>query len=201
MLVDAVGDRHRHRPATAIVRDPRRPGGVVENGISCFGCHGGVGMTPSPALTKSAATPTPTWPDFLGREFNEISGPYPPVFTPDLFTADYNRYRLAVDTVDGGGPSRTEAEYSDFVALIGQYESNVGFRGAAAEFNEDPAPAATGCWPTTSPTRLPALPPRTRSSRATTSSASTGIWWSEDRPNAQFCAKTFDAAAVVGLCK
>ena len=37
-LSDGHGRRLERAP-TAIVRDPRRPDGAVENGQSCLGCH------------------------------------------------------------------------------------------------------------------------------------------------------------------
>ena len=46
MLVDANFNSITEAPKN-IVRDPRRPGGAVENGISCINCHGLGGMLPA----------------------------------------------------------------------------------------------------------------------------------------------------------
>jgi hypothetical protein len=172
----------------------------VENGISCFGCHGGVGMIRPRSLDEPRKYIETHVADFLRNEFNEISVLYPPAFTPDLFTLDANRYRAAVDTVDGGGPSRSAAEYSEFVALIGQYESNLGFRGAAAEFNEDPATfkdrVLANDFQNDALPRGPVDPLISRNDFICA--------WRDLAPKIRpqrFCAKTFDAAAVAGLCK
>jgi hypothetical protein len=122
------------------------------------------------------------------------------VFSPDLFTLDSNRYRGAVDSLDGGGPMRGALEYTEFVALVGQYESNLGFRGAAAEFNEDPTVfrerVLSNDFQNRAFPRTPADPLLSRTDLICA--------WRDLAPKIRpqrFCAKTFDAATVVGLCR
>jgi hypothetical protein len=199
MLVNAQGQSIAVAD-TAIVRDQRRPFAVVENGISCFGCHGNGGMIRPRATDETRKYIDTHVADFLRNEFNEISVLYPPMFSPDLFTLDSNRYRGSVDALDGGGPSRSASEYSEFVALVGQYESNVGFRGAAAEFNEDPDSfkerVLANDFQNTAFPRQPADPLISRVDMVCA--------WRDLAPKIRpqrFCAKTFDAAAVRGLCR
>ena len=136
MLVDAVGNRLDEAPIN-IVRDPRRTNGVVENGISCFGCHARTGIL-RPRDTDEVARYVETHiAQFEGRELNEIEASYPRILRPDYFTEDSRRYRQILDILPDGGPTLGDGEYGEFVALVGQYESTVGFRGAASEFYEE----------------------------------------------------------------
>ena len=128
MVVNAAGDRLDEVPLN-IARDPRRRDAVVENALSCFGCHGTTGLL-RPRETDEVPRYTDTHiAEFLGRELLEIESSYPRVLRPDVFTSDSNRYRAIADTVTGGGPPKGDTEYTGFVALVGQYESNVGLPG------------------------------------------------------------------------
>jgi mono/diheme cytochrome c family protein len=136
MLVDAIGNKLDVAPIN-IVRDPNRRNGVVENGISCYGCHGTGGML-RPRDTEEIARYAETHiANFEGRELDEIEVSYPRVLRPDVFTTDANRYKAITQAVPGGAFARNDGQYVEFMTLIGQYESNVGFRGAAAEFGEE----------------------------------------------------------------
>jgi hypothetical protein len=137
MVVNAAGQKLNAVPLN-IARDPRRRDAVVENGLSCFNCHGNVGLIRSRATDEMSKYLDTHVADFLRREFNEIKVLYPKVLAPDVINLDGLRYRASADTTEGGGPPRGASEYTEFVTLIGQYESNIGFRGAAAEFNEEP---------------------------------------------------------------
>ncbi len=136
MLVDAVGNKLDVAPIN-IVRDPNRRNGVVENGISCYGCHGTGGML-RPRDTDEIARYAETHiANFEGGELDEIEVTYPRVLRPDVFNTDANRYKAIVQAVPGGAFPRNDGQYLEFMALVGQYESNVGFRGAASEFGEE----------------------------------------------------------------
>jgi mono/diheme cytochrome c family protein len=199
MIVDAAGNKLDEVPLT-IARDPRRRNGVVENAISCFGCHGTNGLL-RPRETDEVARYTDTHiVGFLGRELNEIEATYPRVLRPDIFTADSGRYRALADSVPGGGPPKVDDEYTPFVAITGQYESNVGFRGAAAEFHEEFATfrerVLANDFQNDSLPRTPTAPLVSRDDFVCVfRDIVTKI-----RPNAVFCDKTFDAAAVVNAC-
>jgi hypothetical protein len=199
MVVNAAGDRLDEVPLN-IARDPRRRDAVVENALSCFGCHGTVGLL-RPRETDEVGRYTDTHiAQFLGRELLEIESTYPRVLRPDVFTADSNRYRAIADTVTGGGPPKGDAEYTGFVALVGQYESNVGFRGAAAEFHE-----AYGSFRDrvlANDFQNIALP-RTATSPLVLRDDFVCVYRdliTKIRPNAVFCDKTFEDAAVVNSC-
>ena len=201
MVVDAVGNRLDEAPLN-IVRDPRRRDGVVENGISCFGCHGTVGLL-RPRETDEVARYTDTHiAEFLGRELDgdrvhlpagaaarRVHGRRQP-----LPGHRRHRHRAAA-------PPKGDAEYTGFVALVGQYESNVGFRGAAAEFNEEyeqlPRARAGQRLPERSP--CPARRPR-RWSCATTSSASTATWSPRSGRTPSSATRPSTTAAVVNSC-
>jgi hypothetical protein len=199
MLVNAAGLRIDEAPLN-IVRDPRRRDGIVRTGISCFGCHGTTGI-----LRPRETDEVPRYTDthiaaFLGRELNEIAASYPRVLQPDPFTGDGKRYRANASEVPGGGPPADEGEYAEFVALVGQYESNLGFHGAAAEFNEPYASlrerVLANDFANIALPRTPTAPLVTRDNFVCVfRDLVTKI-----RPNAVFCAKTFDAAAVRNFC-
>jgi mono/diheme cytochrome c family protein len=198
MLVNAQGQKIAIAD-TAIVKDIRRPNASVENGISCFGCHGGTGMIRPRDTDEMKLYLNTHVADFTRNEFNEVSVLYPPLFQPDLFGLDSNRYRGIIESLDGGGPART-AEYTEFVALVGDYESNLGFRGVAAEFNEDPATFTDLVLANDFQNRaFPRTPAEPLISRVDFICAFRDLA-PKIRPQ-RFCAKTFDAAAVQGLCR
>jgi hypothetical protein len=198
MLVDAAG-RKIAVADTAIVRDIRRPNAVVENGISCFGCHGNGGMLRPRQTNEISDYINGHIGDFVLREFDEIAVLYPPLFSPDYFNADSNRYRQAADALDGGGPPRADPEFTRFVTTVGQYESTLGFRGAAAEFNEDPESFKKRVLSNDADNRsLPRSPAEPLISRGDFVCAFRDL---APKIRAQrFCAKTFNAAAVAGVC-
>ena len=199
MLVNAAGQKIAVAD-TAIVRDIRRPGGVVTNGISCFGCHAPSGMI-RPASTNQMRDYIQTHvADFSNQEFNEISSLYPPVLSPDVLNIDSGRYRGAADSLDGGGPERGALEYLPFVAFVGDYEANLGFRGAAAEFNQDPVDFKTTVLANDADNRTL---PRTAQDPLISRVDFVCAWrdLAVKIEAKQFCAKTFDAAAVRGLCQ
>jgi hypothetical protein len=199
MLIDSQG-RKLAVADTAIVRDIRRPNAVVENGISCFGCHGTGGMIRPRQTDEMRKYGDTHVGDFLRNEFNEIAVLYPSMFTPDFFGLDSNRYRGVVDALDGGGPSRSASEYTEFVALVGEYESNLGFRGVAAEFNEDPDTFKDRVLANDFQNRtFPRTPAEPLISRNDFICAFRDLA-PKIRPN-RFCQKTFDAAQVRNLCR
>ncbi|HET6147871.1 MAG TPA: hypothetical protein VFH68_10095 [Polyangia bacterium] len=198
MLVNAAGQKVAVAD-TAIVRDIRRPNGVVANGISCFGCHAPGGMIRPVSTDQMQSYIRSHVGDFLNKEFNEITALYPPVLSPDVLKLDSGRYRGAADTLDGGGPDRGALEYLPFVALVGDYESTLGFRGAAAEFNQDPAAFKATVLANDADNRtLPRSPTDPLISRVDFVCAWRDLAVKIEAK--QFCAKTFDAAAVRGLC-
>jgi mono/diheme cytochrome c family protein len=199
MLVNAAGDKLSEAPIN-IVRDPRRRNGVVENGISCYGCHGSGGMI-RPRETDEVARYVDTHiAGFEGRELNEIESSYPRVLRPDIFNIDSNRYRAIADTVLGGGPPKGQSEYTAFVAMVGQYESNVGFHGAAAEFHEEYNSLRERVL--ANDFANIALP-RTATAPLVLRDDFVCVYRdlvTKIRPNAVFCDKTFDAVQVQDDC-
>ena len=136
MIVDGAG-RRIDEVSTRVARDPHRRDGIVRSAISCMGCHGGPGVV-RPRDTDEVARYADTHiAEFLGRELDEISSTYPRVLQPDLFNLDASRYRAIAESAPGGAPPLTEGGYAAFITALGHYESNVGFRGAAAEFNQE----------------------------------------------------------------
>jgi hypothetical protein len=199
MLVDAKGNSIAKAP-TDIVRDPRRRDGAVENGISCYGCHGINGMIKPRDLDEVARYAETHIADFEGRELNEIESTYPRVLRPDVFAADADRYKGFTKSIPGGGPASPDGEYGDFVAMVGQYESNVGFHGAAAEFFEEYESFRQRVL--ANDFQNDALP-RTATAPLVTRDDFVCVWRDlvqKIRANAIFCDKTFDAAAVVNSC-
>jgi len=199
MLVNAAGQKISVAD-TAIVRDIRRPDAVVVNGMSCFGCHGNGGMIRPRGTNEMDRYINTHVADFQLREFNEISVLYPPLFQPDVFNSDSVRYRSIVDSLDGGGPTRGANEYTEFVALVGEYESNLGFRGAAAEFNQDPDLFKDQVLANDFNNRTF---PRTPSDPLVSRNDFVCAWRDlapKIRPQ-RFCQKTFDNPAVQGLCR
>ncbi|HVR64725.1 MAG TPA: hypothetical protein VMU50_22650, partial [Polyangia bacterium] len=199
MLVNGAGNKISIAD-TAIVKDIRRPDAAVENGISCFGCHGNGGMIRPRRTDEMRTFIQGNVSSFQAREFQEITSLYPPVFSPDVFVADSARYRGVVDSLDGGGPANGDQQYTDFVVLDGEYESNLGFRGAAAEFNIDPAVFVNQVM-SNDPTNT-TFPKGTADPLV--SRVDMVCAWRALAPKIEakrFCNKTFNAAAVQGLCK
>ncbi len=199
MLVNAVGNSLVKAPFN-IVRDPRRRTGEVENGISCHGCHGLSGMLRPREMDEVGRYTDTHIAGFDGDELDEIEVSYPRVLRPDVLTSDSIRYKAIAQSIPGGGITRTSGEYSEFVALVGQYESNVGFHGAAAEFGEEFARFKERVLANDFQNDVL---PRTPSSPLVLRDDFVCIFRdlvTKVRANAQFCAKTFENPAVVAAC-
>ena len=184
-----------------VVRDPRRRTGVVENGISCYGCHGYTGMLRPRDMDEVNRYADTHIANFSSEELDEIEASYPRQLRPDVFTSDATRYKAIAQSIPGGGITKTEGEYTPFVALVGQYESNVGFRGAAAEFGEEYARFREQVLANDFQNDVL---PRTPSSPLVLRDDFVCIFRdlvTKVRRNAEFCARTFDNAAVVNVCQ
>jgi hypothetical protein len=199
MVVNAAGNRLDAVPIN-IARDPHRRDSVVRNGLSCFGCHSSPGLLKPRLLDETPLYSDTHIADFLGRELDEIDVSYPRVLRPDVLTADSQRFRAISESVPGGGPPGGDAAYSSFIALVGQYESNLGFHGAAAEFQQDYDSFRELVL--ANDFQNYSLP---RSTSAPLISRDDFVCLYRDlvtkiRRNAVFCAKTFDADVVRNLC-
>jgi mono/diheme cytochrome c family protein len=223
MVLDAAGNRIARAPAE-LARDRRRPDGVVENGVSCLGCHGTAGV-----LRPAATDELPRFVDmhaagYLKEELDEIAVSYPRVLRPDVFTLDSARYRASIRSVladssddgpdpdedgdsggsgsgsGGGGGLGEGGEYLTLVQLVGQYEANLGLRVAALELGETPVTlddrlrAAGVAAPELPRTLATPLLPRSKLICLYRELAP------KLHPTTPFCAKTFDAPEVAGLC-
>jgi mono/diheme cytochrome c family protein len=131
MLVDAAGQRIDLAPKE-IVRDPRRPGGAVENGVSCISCHGVTGMNYPRAYDEIVKYAEEHRNEYSSQELNEVRALYPTTGAM-ILTADADRYLKAKDLTGAGRAGNGVVEYDDFINLVGQYEGEVGLRGAALE--------------------------------------------------------------------
>ena len=198
MTVDGNG-RRIDAASVKVTRDPHRRDGIVQNGLSCFGCHGGTGV-----LSPRQMDEVPLFADthiaqFLGRELEEIESTYPRVLRPDFFLSDAIRYRNTAASSLGGAPP-AEGAYAAFITALGHYESNVGFRGAAAEFNQDyPSLRQTILANDSQNESLP----KTTSAPLVSRDDFVCVWRdlvTKIRPNAQFCGGTFNANQVRNLC-
>jgi mono/diheme cytochrome c family protein len=131
LLVDAAGNRIELAPKD-IVRDPRRRPGAVENGVSCFGCHGVTGMNYPRAYDEIVKYAEEHRSQFPSIELTEIRNLYP-TNGAEVLLADANRYLAAKDATGGARSPFGVVEYDDFINLVGQYEAEVGMRAAAIE--------------------------------------------------------------------
>jgi mono/diheme cytochrome c family protein len=199
MVVNAVGNRLDAVPL-AIARDPHRRDAVVANGLSCYGCHGSPGLLRPRVMDETATYSDTHIADFQGRELDEIDASYPRELRPDVLTVDSQRYRAISESVPGGGPPGGDGAYSTFIALVGQYESNLGFHGAASEFQQEYEPFRELVL--ANDFQNDDLP---RSTSAPLISRDDFVCLYRElvtkiRRNAVFCAKTFDADVVRNLC-
>jgi mono/diheme cytochrome c family protein len=199
MVVNAAGNRLDAVPIN-IARDPHRRDSVVRNGLSCFGCHSSPGLLRPRLLDETPLYSDTHIADFLGRELDEIDASYPRELRPDVLTTDSQRFRAISESVTGGGPPGGDAAYASFIALVGQYESNLGFHGAAAEFQQEYESFREAVL--ANDFQNLALP---RTTSAPLISRDDFVCLFRDlvtkiRRNAVFCAKTFDADAVRNLC-
>jgi hypothetical protein len=139
MLVDNAGRRIDVAPKD-IVRDPRRRPGAVENGISCFGCHGVTGMNHPRIYDEIVRYAEEHRSRFSSAELTEIRNLYPGTGA-DVLATDAGRYIAAKEAAGGGRAGPGVVEYDDFINLVGQYEAEVGLRGAAIELGTSPTTA------------------------------------------------------------
>ncbi len=135
LLVDGVGNRISEAPKQ-IVRDPRRPGGAVENGISCINCHGVGGMIPARVYDEISRFAETNANLFSVDELREIRALYAPEGA-DLLNDDAAQYRRVKGNLTTEMAATGQIEYDDFVTLSGQYEAEVGLRAAATEMGID----------------------------------------------------------------
>jgi hypothetical protein len=139
LLVNAAGNRISLAPKE-IVRDPRRRAGAVQNGVSCFGCHGISGMNYPRVYDEIPAYADEHRDRFSGAELQEIRALYPKNGA-QVLAADALVYQKAKESVGGGRWQPGVIEWDDFINLVGQYEAEVGLRGAALELGVDVAAA------------------------------------------------------------
>ena len=135
MLVNAAGTRLDLAPKE-IVKDPRRQGGAVENGISCVGCHGVTGMLKPRTFDEIVSYANLNKRDFSNQELAEIKKQYVPNGF-DILQNDADRYLKAMELAGGQRPELGTVEYDGWINLIGQYEGKVGLRAASTELGLD----------------------------------------------------------------
>jgi hypothetical protein len=119
-----------------IVRDPRRPSGAVENGISCLNCHGLGGMLPARIYDEIPRFAETNANLFSVDELREIRALYLPEAADQLLD-DAASYKRIKDNLTGNRPSTSPVEYDEWIAATGQYEAEVGLRAAATEMGID----------------------------------------------------------------
>jgi mono/diheme cytochrome c family protein len=135
MLVDNQFNAITEAPKN-IVRDPRRPGGAVENGISCVNCHGLGGMLPARVYDEISRYAETNANLFTVDELREIRALYDPAGA-DLLLDDAASYKRIKDNLTSNRPSTSPVEYDEWIALTGGYEAEVGLRAAATELGID----------------------------------------------------------------
>jgi hypothetical protein len=199
MVIDGAG-RKLAAASTRVVRDPNRRDTIVQNGLSCIGCHAGPGVL-RPRQTDEVPVFTDTHiAQFLGRELDEISSSYPRVLRPDVFNIDGNRYRANAASAPNGAPP-ADGTYAAFVTALGHYESNVGFHGAAGDFNQEYSALRESVLANDSQNE--SLPRNVRAPLLTRDDF-VCVWRDlvqKIRANANFCAQTFNAVEVRNLCR
>jgi hypothetical protein len=199
MVIDGQG-RKLDAASIKVVRDPNRRDAIVQNGLSCMGCHAGPGL-----LRPRQTDEVPLFADthiaqFLGRELDEIESSYPRLLRPDVFNSDAGRYRANAEGSPGGAPP-AEGTYTAFITALGQYESNVGYHGAASEFNEEYRALRDKVQANDSQNE--ALPKNVQAPLVTRDDF-VCVWRDlvqKIRPNAQFCGNTFNAVQVRNACQ
>jgi hypothetical protein len=136
LLADANGGR-LDKAVQTVVRDPRRLDGSVQDGASCFGCHGVTGMNQPRIYDEIPAFANTHRNDFSSQEIAEIKRIYPTNAQP-IVLADAGRYLAKVRTLIGDTmPSPGVIEYDDFITLVGEYESKVGLHAGTVELQAD----------------------------------------------------------------
>jgi hypothetical protein len=141
MLLNSAGTRLDLAPKE-IVKDPRRQGGAVENGISCIGCHGVTGMLKPRIFDEITAYAEVNKRDFSRAELDEIKRLYVPNGV-DILQNDADRYLKAMEAAGGLRPEQGTVEYDGWINLVGQYEGKVGLRAASTELGLDVATTRT----------------------------------------------------------
>jgi hypothetical protein len=135
MLVNDVGQRIEIAN-TAIVADPRRRDGAVQNGISCFGCHGITGMLRPRVFDEVPKNTDANQSKYSAAELDRIRRLY--VRNGDtILAADAARYFKSVDALGANRTLGGGIEYDTYIALIGEYEAKLGLRGSALEVGVD----------------------------------------------------------------
>jgi hypothetical protein len=199
MVVDANG-RRINSANLNVMRDSNRRDGVVSNGISCLGCHGGAGLLTPRQMDEVPVFAQNNIAQFEGRELLEIESSYPAPLRPDPFLADATRYHAIASAVPGGAPP-ADGPYGAFITAVGQYESNVGYHGAAGEFSQEYESLRQTIQSNDS--QNDALPADLKQPLVLRDDF-VCVWRdlvTKIRPNAVFCAKTFDAQAVRNSCR
>ena len=140
LLVAANGTRLDVAPKD-IVKDARRGPGAVENGVSCFGCHGVTGMNKPRVYDEILKYAEEHRNEFPNRDLQQIRLLYP-TNGSEVLDKDANRYLAAFVAAGGVRPPAGTVEWDHFINLVGQYEAKVGLRGGALEIGVDPVTAA-----------------------------------------------------------
>jgi hypothetical protein len=130
LLTDARGQRIDRGP-TSIVRDPRRPDGAVENGLSCMGCHAR-GLIPKADQLRAAVRASAAGFDARERRRVELLHPEPDSAL-GLFDLDARRFQEALATL---GVDPAAEEPITRVALA--YERDLDLAAAAGELGVSP---------------------------------------------------------------
>jgi mono/diheme cytochrome c family protein len=198
MLVDATG-RSLDLAAKEIVRDLRRPGGAVQNGISCFGCHGITGMNRPRVFDDITTFVDEHKNQYSSQEVNEVHALYPSNGS-ELLTTDADRYLKATDAVGITRAVSGVVEYDDFINLVGGYEGKLGLRGAALELAVSEAAARALVQSGRNEDALPLSlsdPLVTRNDFVCRFRSLA----SRNLRNARFCAGTFTAPEVQATCQ
>jgi mono/diheme cytochrome c family protein len=198
MLVDSAG-RSVDVAAKEIVRDLRRPGGAVENGVSCFGCHGVTGMNRPRAYDEIVTFAEEHKNQFSSQELQEIRALYP-TNGASILTTDADRYLKAADAAGVSRVVTGVVEYDEFITLVGEYEAKLGLRGAALELGVSEAAARSLVQSGRNEDALPLtlsdpLVARNDFVCRFRSLASRSV------RNARFCAGTFTAPEVEQVCQ
>jgi hypothetical protein len=199
MLVDGTG-RKVSAAGINVVRDKNRRDAVVTNGLSCIGCHAGPGIVKPRQMDEVPLFTDTHIAQFLGRELQEVEVTYPRALMPDVFNQDAGRYRAIADSAPGGAPLAAASDYSTFITAVGQYESNVGFHGAASDFSQEYNILRESILANDSQN---VSLPRNNQQPLLLRDDFVCVWRdliTKIRANAVFCAKTFDAAAVRNAC-
>jgi hypothetical protein len=125
------------KAVTTVVTDPRRFDDAVQNGISCFGCHGATGMNQPRVYNEIQAFVASHSQDFDREEIDEVRKVYPNNMQ-QIVLADAGRYLGKARTLVGDIlPSGGAVEYDDWITAYGEYEAKVGLHAGAIELQTD----------------------------------------------------------------